>query len=200
MVRIKCSEPRCGSLDRIRHIFLYLKNKTRVLTDEFRILHVSPEVSLTEVLRSNKKIDYVSVDLDPKKAMIQMDLTNIKFDDNSFNVIICSQVLEHIPDDKKALSELYRVLKDEGFAILQVPISFSMEKTIEDSIANTPELREEKYGQDDHVRLYGMDYLDRLRTAGFSIKLYNFSEEHGLSESEKYRLIVDEKIFICSKP
>jgi len=191
--------PRCGSLDRLRHVFLYLKNKTRVLTDELRILHVAPEVYLAEVLRSNKKIDYVSVDLDPKKALMQMDITNIKFDDNSFNVIICSQVLEHIPDDKKALCELYRVLKPGGFAILQVPISEVLEKTFEDPQVTTDEMRLKTYGQTDHVRIYGQDYCERLQSVGFEIELYRYADENKHNDAKKYALVENEKLVIAKK-
>jgi len=192
--------PFCDSMDRTRHVYLYLKNKTKIFHEKLKIMHVAPEPQLKKALLSNPQINYLSVSLEPHLAMIQMDITNLKFENDEFDVIICNHVLEHIPDDHKAISELFRVLKKGGFAILQVPISFSMEKTIEDPTANTPELREQKFGQDDHVRIYGMDYLDRLRNAGFSIKLYSFTEEHGLSEAEKYRLVVDEKLFICSKP
>jgi len=191
--------PRCDSLDRLRHIFLYLKNKTRVLTDELRILHVAPEVYLTEVLRTNKKLDYVSMDLDPKKAMNQMDLTNIKFDDNSFDVIICSQVLEHIPDDKKALCELYRVLKTGGFAILQVPISEVLEKTFEDPQVTTSEMRLKIFGQADHVRIYGQDYYERLQSVGFEIEFYRYADEKKHNDAQKYALIENEKLVIVKK-
>ena len=191
--------PFCDSMDRTRHVYLYLKNKTKIFHEKLKILHVAPEPQLRKALLSNTQINYQSVDLDPHNAMIQMDLTNLKFGNDEFDVIICNHVLEHIPDDRKAISELFRVLKKDGFAILQVPISFSTEKTIEDPTVNTPELRKKKFGQDDHVRIYGRDYLDRLRNAGFSIKLYSFAEEYGLSEAEKYCLIVDEKLFICSK-
>ncbi len=191
--------PFCESLDRTRHVYLYLKNETKIFHKNLKILHVAPEAQLRKVLLSNPQINYQSIDLESHKAMNQMDLTNLKFENDEFDVIICNHVLEHIPNDRKAISELFRVLKKDGFAILQVPISFSTEKTIEDATANTPELREKKFGQNDHVRIYGRDYLDRLHNAGFSIKLYSFAEEHELSEVEKYSLIVDEKIFICSK-
>ena len=191
--------PYCDSIDRTRHVYLYLKNKTKIFHEKLKILHVAPELQLRKALLSNPLLNYQSVDLEPHAAMIQMDLTNLKFGNDEFDVIICNHVLEHIPDDRKAISELFRVLKKGGFAILQVPISFSMDKTIEDSTVNTPELREKKFGQFDHVRIYGRDYLDRLHNGGFSVKLYSFAEEHGLSEAQKYCLMPDENLFICSK-
>jgi len=125
-------------------VYLNLKNKTNIFHEKVKILHVAPEPELKKKFLSNPKINYVSVDIEPNLAMIQMDITNIQFEDNEFDVIICNHVLEHIPNDRKAISELFRVLKKGGFAILQVPISFSTEKTIEDPTVSTPELREKK--------------------------------------------------------
>jgi len=196
--RPNCICPFCGSSDRSRHVYLYLKNKTNIFHEKVKILHVAPELELKKAFLSNPKINYVSVDIEPNLAMIQMDITNIQFEDNEFDVIICNHVLEHIPNDRKAISELFRVMRKGGFAILQIPISFSIEKTLEDPTADTPELREKTFGQQDHVRIYGRDYLKRLSDAGFLVKLYSFAEENGSSEAQKLGLITDEKVFICS--
>ena len=108
---------------------------------------------------AHPNIDYLSADLNSPSAMVKMDITNIKYEDNSFDVIICNHVLEHIPDDRKAMSELYRVLKPGGWAILQVPISLLLNKTYEDPTVTTPEEREKVFGQSDHVRIYAKDYV-----------------------------------------
>lgn len=194
--------PRCYSSDRERLIYLYLKNKTEFLYKDLKVLHVAPERNLQRVFMAHPNIDYLSADLNSPSAMVKMDITNIKYEDNSFDVIICNHVLEHIPDDRKAMSELYRVLKPGGWAILQVPISLLLNKTYEDPTVTTPEEREKVFGQSDHVRIYAKDYKDRLEKIGFSVEIYNFIKEFGEStihKYHKYRLLKDENIYICSK-
>lgn len=167
-----------------------------------RVLHFAPEPIFYQLFSSFKDIDYWPVDLDPKRygGMVKkaVDITNITFDDNSFDLIMCTHVLEHIPDEKKALSELHRVLKPKtGIAFLNVPI-FNMPKTFEDPAINTPELRLKYYGQADHVRAYGLDYPKRLAKAGFSVQMCDIKE---MDEKllKRYGLNRDEKIFLCRK-
>jgi ubiquinone/menaquinone biosynthesis C-methylase UbiE len=144
-------------------------------------------------------IDYRSADISSPLAMDKVDIAKFKYEDNSFDVIICCHVLEHVPDDRKAMSELYRVLKPGGWAILQVPISLSLEKTYEDPTVATPKERERAFGQCDHFRIYGRDYIDRLESAGFSVDVYNITKEFGESFVNKHSLIKNEDIYICSK-
>jgi len=191
---------RCQSSDRERLIYLYLKNKTELFYKNLKVLHVAPERNLQRVLMTCPNIDYLSIDLKSPLAMVKMDTAEIKYEDNSFDVIICNHVLEHIPDDRKAKSELYRVLKPAGWAILQVPISLLLNETYEDPTVTTPEEREKVFGQSDHVRIYGRDYKDRLEKVGFSVEVYNFTKEFGESTTHKYGLLKDEDIYICSKP
>jgi predicted SAM-dependent methyltransferase len=197
-VNVKCS--RCRSSDRERLTYLYLKNKTELFDKNLKVLHVAPERNLQRVLMTCPNIDYLSVDLNSPLAMVRMDITEIKYKDNSFDVLICNHVLEHIPDDRKAMSELYRVLKPAGWAILQVPISLLLNKTYEDSTVTTPEEREKVFGQSNHVRIYGKDYKDRLEKIGFSVEVYNFVSEFGESTTHKYGLLKEEDMYICSKP
>ena len=197
-VNVKCS--RCRSSDRERLTCLYLKNKTEVFCENLKVLHVAPERNLQRVLMTCPNIDYLSLDLNSPLAMVKMDITEIKYEDNSFDVIICNHVLEHIPDDRKAMSELYRVLKPAGWAILQVPISLLLDRTYEDSTVTTPEGREKVFGQSNHVRIYGKDYKDRLEKIGFSVEVYNFAKEFGEPTIHKYGLSKEEDIYICSKP
>ncbi len=162
----------CLSLERHRGLWLYIHEKTDLLTKKQKILHFAPEHQFQALFKAHENIDYLSADLDMPTAMVQMDITNITLEDNSFDVIICNHVLEHVPDDRKAMSELYRVLKPGGWAILQTPMSDRAE-TVED-LTLSPEQRIEAFGQDDHVRTYGMDKKDRLASVGFKVELNTY--------------------------
>src|SRR5690606_19858714 len=138
----------------------------------------------TSLFRSYKNIDYVSADLDPRKAMTQQDITNTSFENDTFDLIFCAHVLEHIPDDMKAMRELLRILKPGGLAILQVPIKdffngMAIDKTYEDPGITDPKERERVFGQRDHVRIYGRDFKDRLENAGFKVSVDNFGDRLG---------------------
>ena len=142
-------------------------------------------------------IDYLSADLDPRKAMTVMDITDIHHPDGSFDVILCSHVLEHIPDDRKALSEFFRVLKPGGWAILQVPIM--ADTTFEDFSVTDPKEREKLFGQHGHVRSYGLDYGDRLTEAGFSVTVDGFVRDLGEAEIQRQGLTSHENVYLCAK-
>lgn len=186
----------CLSLERHRGIWLYLHERTNVLIAPIKILHFAPEHQLQELLKNSSNTDYVSADLDMPTAMVQMDITNITFEDNSFDFIICNHVLEHIPDDIKAMSELYRVLRPGGWAILQTPMS-TADETVED-LTLTPQERIEAFGQDDHVRTYGMDKKDRLASVGFTVELDKYLYELP-DDIINYYGIVREDIWIVRK-
>lgn len=199
--RLSATCPNCGSIDRERLIYLYLKNKKGDLfSKNLKVLHVAPEGNLQKVLLTQPNIDYLSADLNSSLATAKMDITNIQYQNNFFDVIICNHVLEHVPDDRKAMAELYRVLKPGGWAILQVPISLSLNQTYEDPMVTSPEEREKVFGQSDHVRIYAKDYKDRLEEVGFSVEVYSSAKEFGESAIRKYGLSKDENIYICSKP
>ncbi len=129
--------------------------------------------------------------------MVEMDITNIRYPDRSFDLIICSHVLEHIQDDKKAISELYRVLKDDGMAVILVPIL--TQKTFEDPSITDPEERLKTFGECLHVRLCGKDYIDRIRDAGFHVE--TVTPETFLSDKEivKFGAMMGERIFLARK-
>ncbi len=143
------------------------------------VLHVAPEEMITRKLSRMKHIRYITGDANPERYShytnaIRLDITRIPFADETFDIIICNHVLEHIPDDRLAMRELYRVLKPEGFALLQVPLSEVNRETYENPAVITEEERLEHYGQKDHVRIYGKkDYLMRLTGAGFKVHEYN---------------------------
>ena len=142
-------------------------------------------------------IDYISADLSSPSVMVMMDITTIGMIDNTFDVVVCNHVLEHISNDKQAISELFRVLKPGGWAILQVPIV--REKTFEDSEVTTPAKRLEVFGHEDHFRAYGRDYEDRLASVGFCVRVDDYAKELGEDAVESYRLPKNEKVYFCSK-
>jgi len=144
-------------------------------------------------------LDYLSADFAAEWAMEKMDITDIQYVDNTFDAILCNHVLEHIPDDKKAMKELSRVLKPNGWAILQVPLDPNLDKTFEDPSVTSPEERKRVFGQKDHVRIYGKDYKDRLEEAGFDVKVDNFVEELNEETVDKYGLRRDHNVYFCSK-
>lgn len=177
--------PVCGSLERHRLLWLYLKEKTNFFQDQLKVLDIAPMDCLQEAFQRMKNIDYLSADLSSSRAMVKMDITDIKLPDNQFDVIICYHVLEHIPDDQRAMRELYRVLKPGSWAILQVPIEANRPETFEDPTITTLEERERVFGQKDHVRIYGQDYQTRLKEAKFRVKAEQFAQE--LKDSQRKR-------------
>lgn len=193
--------PVCGSLDRERLLYLYLLHKTDIFEKSQKVLHIAPEPDLADILRNQAVVDYLTADLYSKDVMIKMDITNIQFPDNFFDAIICNHVLEHIIDDRKAMSELYRTLKAGGWAILQVPLSLSLEKTYEDFSITTTAGREEAFGQMDHVRIYARDYKDRLEQAGFKVNVFKWvTEAEGFGgRKNRFSLVEEECVFHASK-
>ncbi len=181
---------------------MYIINKTKILNSSknIRLLHVAPERNLQKILKSFSNIEYVSGDLNPlMNCDIILDITDMYFEDNFFDVIICNHVLEHIIDDQKAMSELFRVLRPEAFTILQVPISKNAKETFEDFTITTPEGREKYFGQKDYVRIYGQDYKKRLESAGFKIELYDIKEDLSINEIKKFGLNQEEILYVCQK-
>jgi SAM-dependent methyltransferase len=198
--RLNSNCPRCSSGDRERLIYLYLKkSKQDFFSQKIKLLHVAPELNLSFKLNSYSNIDYISADLNSPLAKLQMDITDIKQDNETFDVIICNHVLEHIQNDMKAMRELHRVLKKGGFAILQVPISNIIKETFEDFTIISPEDKEKAFGQHNHVRIYGRDYTSRLEEAGFAVSIIDCTREFDSSQILKFGLLKDEKIFLCSK-
>lgn len=189
--------PYCKSLERHRLYMLFFKRETNLFSPpQKKMLHVAPEPIFMLKFKKSKNIDYLSADLYDSNAMVKMDITDIQYPDNSFNVIYCSHVLEHVMDDKKAMSEFLRVLKPNGWALLQVPIL--EEKTMEDPTITDPQERLRVFGQHDHVRRYGRDYKDRLEETGFNVKVVNANDIASKQEIKKMRLGTD--IYFCTKP
>jgi SAM-dependent methyltransferase len=161
---------RCGALERHRLLWLFVQHKTDLFDGRTKtMLHVAPEPCLQSRFRGRLGDMYLTADLSNPGAMVKMDITDIRYPDGSFDVIYCSHVLEHVPDDRRAMSELHRVLKEDGWAIILVPIT--AERTYEDPSVVDPDDRLRVFGQRDHVRRYGSDYVDRLRDAGFNVEV-----------------------------
>ena len=169
-------------------MWLYLERKTNLLVDHLRVLHFAPERIFEKWLGSQPNLEYVSTDLERARATVKADITNLPFPDDSFDVILCSHVLEHVVDDRKAMRELYRVLRPGGWALVLVPIDFSRSETFEDRTIVAPADRERLFGQADHVRAYGRDFTTRLENAGFTVRVEDYTRELGESEARRYGL------------
>jgi SAM-dependent methyltransferase len=162
-----------------------------------RLLHFAPERGFSRILRRARNIDYFSGDLCSSRAMIRLNITDIPCPTQAFDVIFCSHVLEHIVDDRRAMAELFRVMKLGGWAILQVPIRG--EKTSEDPTITTPEDRERVYGLAEHVRIYGKDYKDRLQEAGFDVTVDSFGLEFSEKSISRFGMGRIPDIYVCRK-
>jgi len=193
----KCTH--CGALERHRFVWAYFQKETNLFDKAYKkVLHVAPERCFEHRLRNLLGQNYITADLSNPRAMVKMDITNIQYPDETFDVIYCSHVLEHVQDDIKALREFCRVMKQDGWAILLVPID--AEKTFEDATIVDPSERLRVFGNSDHVRLYGPDYIDRLREAGFKVKVSNVSELFGKDEIVTLGLTKGSgEIYYCTK-
>lgn len=206
--RENCTCPRCFSKDRDRLIYLYLENKTDVFFEPKKILHIAPEAWLKEMFKKLPNIDYTSGVKEAEgmgyyydRMTRELDITNLEMKDNLYDIVICNHVLEHIQDDKLAMSEIFRVLKPGGWAILQVPISPILEESIEDQDVISKKGRERHFGQFDHVRIYGQDYFKRLEEVGFETqKLHPVKGSWNIANLKKYALNDKEELFIATKP
>tara|TARA_Y100000310_G_scaffold208118_1_gene208650 strand:+ start:11023 stop:11766 length:744 start_codon:yes stop_codon:yes gene_type:complete len=189
--------PRCHSQPRHRSLYFYLQN---ILPNQkpINFLHVSPEKCLDKLISSYKNINYLSIDLDSNNAMKAEDLTKLTFKDNSFDFILCSHVLEHIKNDKKAISEIYRVLNRNGKAVIDVPINYTALDTYEDDNIKSKKERTKAYLQWDHERLYGIDFIDLLNDAGFVVNIDTYILSLGSKKIKKHGLEYL-PIFLCNK-
>jgi SAM-dependent methyltransferase len=185
--------PYCRSIDRERLVYFFL-NSRKLLHPGIRVLHIAPERNIQRLIK-RMGTEYISADLNSPLADLKMDIQDIPFPDAHFDAIICNHVLEHVTDDLQAMKEFHRVLKPGGWAILQVPFSSVMEKTLEDPTITDPKQRELVFGQANHARMYGLDYPDRLHSTGFTVQ----AEQADMDSAGKYLLNPDEPVFFCRK-
>ena len=187
------------SLERHRLLWLYLKNETIFFKKNLKVLHIAPEQCFYNVFKKLKNINYITYDLNSPLAEIKGDICNMPFKNNSFDYILCNHVLEHINDDKKAMMEIFRVLNISGTAILQVPINLNNKNTLEDNSITNKQERIEKFGQYDHVRLYGLDYFKKLQNIGFEVDQVKYGSKFNDDEILKYSIVKNEVIPVCKK-
>ena len=192
--------PKCLSLERHRLVWIYLKEKTRFFTDKIRVLHIAPEQCFEERFRTLPNLSYITADIESPLADYKCDVQQLPFGDNEFDMVICNHVLEHVDDDSRAMSEILRVLKQGGNAVLLVPLDFNLKNTYEDPSITTPRERKKHFRQYDHVRLYGTDYPDRLKKVGFEIPEKNYLDELPAELRERYSLPEKELMFGYLKP
>lgn len=190
--------PNCLALERHRLMWLFLKEKTDFFTEKLKVLHVAPEHCFIDRFEQLTNLDYITADIESPLAKVKMDVHSIPFPDNSFDVVFCNHVLEHVDDDILACSEFNRVLKPSGWGILQSPV-YDLEKTIEDKTIVDPAEREKLFGQRDHVRKFGKDYAKRLIQSGLQMEENTFVKELPSEKVKRYALSPDEVIFICRK-
>ncbi len=191
--------PSTLSLERHRLLWLYLKNETGFFTEKLKVLHFAPEQAFYNRFRKLPNLDYTTTDLNSPLADVKADICNLPFEDNSFDFILCNHVLEHIPDDTKAMKELYRILSPGGTAILQIPQDLQREKTFEDDTITSRKERAKIFGQYDHVRIYGRDYFEKLRGIGFKVEEVDYSAKLSPLEVNRYRIAKGEIIPVCRK-
>lgn len=187
------------SLERHRQMWLYLQNETDFFTKNYKVLHIAPEQEFLRKFKKMKNLDYISADLFSPIVDVKADILDLPFENESFDIIFCNHVLEHIEDDRKAMSELLRVMKKGGWGIVQVPMKNSLEKTYEDFTIKDPKERQKHFGQYDHVRWYGMDYFDRLKSVGFEADANFYSQKFSKEEIKKFGLRENEILPVVSK-
>jgi SAM-dependent methyltransferase len=198
----KC--PRCGALERHRLLWLYLAERTSLLSSRSSLLHFAPEPAFARRLKRDPGLRYVTADLDSPHAMDKVDIMDMPYADGAFDAVLCNHVLEHVDDDRLAMREIRRVLRPGGWAILMTPMDSRRATTLEDPTVTTPADRHRVFGQSDHLRLYGRDFATRVAEAGFAVRTDRYVEQLdpalvsrcGLRREDD-EAFCDEDIFFC---
>ena len=191
--------PSTLSLERHRLLWLYLKNETDFFSSQLKVLHFAPEQAFYKRFKKMANLEYVTTDLNSPLADVKADICNLPFNDNEFDVILCNHVLEHIPDDTKAMQELFRVMKSSGYGIFQIPQDLNRATTFEDDSITDKDERTKIFGQYDHVRVYGRDYFDKLRTVGFKVQEVDYTSQLAKEDVKMYCLAEGEIIPVVRK-
>lgn len=193
--------PNCLSLERHRLMWLFLKDRTDFFTKSQAVLHIAPELCFIDRFRNVHGEMYTTADLESPLADVKMDVLDMPFKDGSQKIVFCNHVLEHVADDFQAMREIFRVLEPDGWAILQIPLFYPLKDvTYEDPSITKPSEREKHFGQSDHVRMYGKDYSDLLRSVGFQVEEVWLAKELGEEKTKRFALPTDEPVFFCKKP
>lgn len=198
--------PVCGSRERHRSLWPFLLEATPLASEAPRVLHVAPEPCFARGLRGLRLRRYVTLDLARTDVAVRADLTRLAFGDEAFDLAICNHVLEHVPDDRAALRELFRVLAPEGWAVVTVPgpdasLGFApgLAQTVEDPDARSADARQRRFGHPGHLRQYGRDLADRLRVAGFSVAFIEYGADLPAPEKARRGLFHAYPIYLCRK-
>lgn len=197
--RTNVLSPSTLSLERHRLLWLYLRQETNFFTEYHKVLHFAPEQAFYKRFNNMKNLEYTTTDLNSPLADVKADICNLPFEDNSFDIVLCNHVLEHIPDDVKAMQELYRVMKVGGMGIFQIPQDLSRDKTFEDNSITDKKERAKLFGQYDHVRVYGKDYFNKLRGIGFKVDEVDYTSQLSDADIKKYCLAKGEIIPVVYK-
>ncbi len=190
--------PHCSAFDRQRLLILYLRNELGISDKPVIMLHFAPESCLMRHFRNTLNLTYIAADLDPPRGAVRMDITDIALEADSVDLVICSHVLEHVPDDAKALRELRRVLRPAGRALIMGPVDHDRPTTYEDPSIVSPKARLAAFNQSDHVRIYGADFDERLRAAGFQVDANHYALSLGERAITRYGLRREDIIYVCT--
>jgi SAM-dependent methyltransferase len=189
------------TLERHRLMWLYLKNESNFFGPEkLSLLHIAPEQCFIPTFKKQANLTYLTADLLSPIADMHFDVHQIPLEDNTFDVLFCNHVMEHVVDPIQCMKEFFRVLKPGGWAIMQVPQDMSREITYEDATITSPEEREKHFWQYDHVRLFGRDYPQWIEKAGFQVKEYRLADSFSEAQIDKFRISIDEILYIATKP
>ena len=193
--------PSTLSLERHRLMWLFLRDNTTFFTatKKLKVLHIAPEQCFLDIFRKQQNLNYITSDLESPIADVKADICDLPFKENEFDIIFCNHVLEHISNDTKAMQELYRVLKPGGFGIFQIPQDLSKAITFEDNTITDRKERAKLFGQYDHVRVYGRDYFDKLRSIGFKVDEVDYTKKITLEKIEEFCLMQNEILPVCYK-
>ena len=194
--------PNCLSLERHRLLWLYLQRETDLLTARPRLLHAAPEVALMRKLKHLYKDcpkQYITADLESPLADMHFDIQQIPIADGEFDAVICNHIMEHVEDDGKALGEIYRIMRRGGWGVILSPVELERETTFEDDTITDRAERTRIFGQYDHRRIYGRDYAERLRAAGFEVYDIDYKNELPKAEQQLYALPADHLYIVCKQ-
>lgn len=190
--------PNCLALERHRLMWLFLQKETNFFSAPLKVLHIAPELCFIERMQALPNLEYITGDIESPLATVKMDVHQIPFEENTFDVVFCNHVMEHVDDDILACKEINRVLKPNGWGIIQSPV-YDLEETIEDKSITDPRERERLFGQRDHVRKYGKDYASRLSQSGLLVEENLFVQQLDPKFVKRHALPPQEIIFYCKK-